>query len=235
MRNKFTALLFVLLTSIVQAASSYAVGWTPLLGMISSKPASAKDFHRVVNQYWDYPIRVNFILRGVDYDIDRPEYSVRTIDTCRELLELGRVAHLFHGQKNTFDEISQSEILRYFYTCKAYRRTVKMQPSTKHKDISAKTVVEFLINDYIEPGDGTFLDAMAKARKITAVDSTRALVQSDDGSIYIIRKISWGDYDGDGYEDVHFVVVQTDKKKGVAIGLTLSFDAKGKIVMKEAW
>ena len=234
MKHKSLFLLLMILMGSVQAAS-HPVGWTPLLGVINIKPSNAKDFQRVVSQDWQYTIRVNFILRGVDYDLDHPEFTTRTIGSCRELLELDRLAILFTGQKNVFDELPQSEVKRYVSTCKAYQRTVKMQASKQRSSISAKQLAEFLIKDFIQPGDKTFLDSMAKTKSVTEVIESHAVVLSEDKSIYIIRKVSWGDMDADGYEDINFVIVHSDGKKGDAIGITVTRNASGRIVMKEAW
>jgi len=233
---KKSILIVLGLIAVTAQAASYPVGWVPLLGFIRVPHLStAQDFTRVVDRHWDYPLRVNYILKGSDYDMARPQYSQRSVASCHELMVLGQTATLFSAKKNTFDEIPQSEVNRYLQTCKAYARTAKMQASKQRSVVSAKELVEFLNHDVIRPGDGTFLDSMALVKRITAIDENHVVVQSTDGSIYIVRKVSWGDYNGDGVEDVQFVIVHTEDTRGAAIGITATRRANGQLAMVEAW
>jgi hypothetical protein len=232
-RGLLVLLCFISLS--ISAAQSYPVGWVRVLGFIEGpEPKIPQDFYRLLTRYWQYSITVNYIPNGVEIDLQRPEFSQRSVRSCRELITLGNSGTLYHGKKGVLEQISQSEVARYLQTCKAYRRTMDMKPSKYKSEISAKQLAEYLINHYIAAG-GNFLDAMIGSNKITAVDNTHCLVLVNSGSIYIIRKISWGDYDQDGYEDIHFVIVLTQGKHGEAQGMTVGRLRNGKISIKERW
>lgn len=236
MFNGWLIFIFLLLTSTIHAAQSYPVGWVKVLGFIEGpQPKTAQDFYKLISQDWAYSITINYIPNGVEIDLQRPEFSQRAVRSCRELIGLSKRGTLYHGKKGVLEDITQSEVARFLITCKAYERTINMKPSKYKSDISAKQLAEHLIGEYILPGDGAFLDGMYGSKKITAIDGSHCLIQGRSGSIYIIRKISWGDYDKDGFEDVNFIIVNTEGKHGEAQGMSVSRTHAGKIMVKERW
>lgn len=233
-KGLFFVLMIVSLT--LSAAQSYPVGWVKVLGFIKEPaPKSAKEFYPLLTREWTQTITVNYILFGVEIDIQRPEFQQRIIRNCKELVDLGKKAAIYHGKQGYMKEISQSEVARYLATCKAYIRTENMQPSRHRSNISARQLVEYLDKKYIMPGDGAFLDGLYAPKKVTAIDDTHCIVQSRLNSIYIIRKISWGDSNKDGYEDVNFIIVHTEGHHGEAQGMTVSRGKSGTVDILERW